>query len=189
MKERATSTQATRERILEAVVALSVDRWYDEITLREIATEAGVALQTVVNHFGSKEDVVAAAIEAGTGRETFMGSRDEAPAGEIEQAVALLVDDYERVGDSVMRLLALETRVSAVAPILEGGRSAHRDWVKATFPEAFEDLRGRGVTRRLDLLVCATDVYTWKLLRRDRKLSRAQAAAAMAELVRGLHPR
>ena len=34
-----------------------------------------------------------------------------------------------------------------------------------------------------DLLVVATDVYTWKLLRRDRKLSQAQVERRLLRLV------
>jgi hypothetical protein len=35
----------------------------------------------------------------------------------------------------------------------------------------------------LDLLVVATDVYTWKLLRRDRRLSRRPAESRVRQLV------
>jgi hypothetical protein len=38
----------------------------------------------------------------------------------------------------------------------------------------------------LDLLVVATDVYTWKLLRRDRGLTRAATEARMLRLVEAL---
>jgi hypothetical protein len=34
-----------------------------------------------------------------------------------------------------------------------------------------------------DLLVVATDVYTWKLLRRDRQLDRPQAEARVHQLL------
>jgi hypothetical protein len=35
--------------------------------------------------------------------------------------------------------------------------------------------------------VAATDVYTWKLLRRDKGLSRDQTITAIRELVEALH--
>ncbi len=45
----------------------------------------------------------------------------------------------------------------------------HRDWVETIFA-----LRSSpGGEDLVDLLVVATDVYTWKLLRRDRGLLRA----------------
>ena len=59
MRDRAASAEATRRRIIDATIALSLERWWPEITMREIAAKAGVALQTVVNHFGSKDGVPA----------------------------------------------------------------------------------------------------------------------------------
>jgi hypothetical protein len=35
-------------------------------------------------------------------------------------------------------------------------------------------------------LIAVTDVYTWKLLRRDLRLSRREAERAIAELIRGV---
>jgi hypothetical protein len=40
-----------------------------------------------------------------------------------------------------------------------------------------------GVSLALCLLVVATDVYTWKLLRRDRKLTRAQVEERLLRLI------
>ena len=60
--------------------------------------------------------------------------------------------------------------------------------MQATFPAALEGLTGAERKRRLVLLICATDVYTWQILRRDQKLTRSQTAAAMVELVEALHP-
>ena len=42
--------------------------------------------------------------------------------------------------------------------------------------------------RLLHALHAATDVYTWKLLRRDIGLSRAETAATMTMLVEGVLP-
>ena len=38
----------------------------------------------------------------------------------------------------------------------------------------------------VDLLVVATDVYTWKLLRRDRRLTRRQAESRVRRLVESI---
>lgn len=187
MRSRAAATEKTRERIIEAALELSVERPYEEITLRGIAQSAGVALQTVVNHFGSKEGLIAAGIESGMGRAKFLGSREKAPADDIERAAELLVEDYEVTGDAVMRMFALEDRLPAVKAILDEGRLAHREWVERVFPAALGGLRGRERERRLDLLVCATDIYVWKLLRRDRELSPTEVSAAIGVLVRRLH--
>ena len=57
--KRAVTRDRTRERILEAAELLYRERWYDDVSLREVAAGADVALQTVVNHFRSKGGLLA----------------------------------------------------------------------------------------------------------------------------------
>jgi hypothetical protein len=83
----------------------------------------------------------------------------------------VLVDHYEKRGDFALLMLAQESSYEHVRQMSEAGKDTHRSWVA----EVFEPHLPRGATARaeaLDLLVVATDVYTWKLLRRDRGLSR-----------------
>lgn len=185
MRERAISTAATRQRILDAARDFWLRRWYDEMTLKEIAAAAGVALQTVVNHFGTKDAIFAATLDEPSPPEWT--TRTEAAIGDVADAVRRLVADYEVAGDGFIRGLALEDRIPILRPGLDRGRKEHRAWVRRTFAAALSGLEGTARQRRLDLLVCATDVYTWKLLRRDRGLSQAQTAKAMRELVEALH--
>jgi AcrR family transcriptional regulator len=184
MGERAVSTEATRQRIIDVAIKLLLERWYDEISLREIAATAGVALQTVINHFGTKDGIFTAAFDEPIEVNLM---RTAAAPDDIEGAVRLLVDEYERVGDGVIRMLALEGRVPALRPTADRGRKEHREWVHRTFPAALAPLEGAARERRLNLLVCATDVYTWKLLRRDRELGKGQVATAIRELLEALH--
>jgi AcrR family transcriptional regulator len=188
MRARAESARATRERIIGVMLAMCLDHWYDEVTLRDIAERAGVALQTVVNHFGTKEGLLAAMLADPRVAQEFGGQRLTAVPGDIPAAVGLLVADYEHAGDAAVRFLALESRVPALAPVLAFGRGGHRAWVERTFPAALAGLTGSARDRRLGLLVCATDVYTWHLLRRDQGMTRDGTAAAMTELVLALHP-
>jgi AcrR family transcriptional regulator len=187
MRARAASTQATRDRIVGTMLALLMERWYDEVTLRDLAEQAGVALQTVVNHFSTKEGVLAAMLDDPRLEEQFSGERFKAPPGDIEVAVEMLMRDYERAGDAMIRFLALESRVPSLAGVLGFGRAGHRSWVENTFPAALEDLAGAERERRLLLLICATDVYTWQILRRDQEQTRRQTVAAIRELVGALH--
>lgn len=185
MKQRAAAAAETRQQIVDAAIELSLEHWYDEITLRQIAARAGVALQTVVNHFGTKEGILTACLEQPLPAQ--MMTRTAATPDDVEGAVRLLVADYELAGDAILRSIALEGRIEALRPFLDRGREEHRQWVARTFPAALADLRGGAGRRRLDLLVCATDVLTWKLLRRDRSLSQAQTRRAIEELVEALH--
>ena len=184
MSVRAAATQATRERIVEAATEAFNAKWYEDVTMRDVASAAGVALQTVVNHFATKEALFAAACER------TAASIDRARWGVgPDRAIATLVDDYERTGDMTLRMLALEGRVTVVEPVLALGRRRHQEWVEHMFGAALEGLQSQERRRRLAQLVVVCDVYTWKLLRRDKGLSRAQTITAMRELVAALHVR
>jgi AcrR family transcriptional regulator len=174
MRARAAAAEATRLRILDAASREFLDRWYDEVTLGDVAGRAGVSTQTVINHFGSKEELFLAAVD--TLSEGILERRNQARPGQIGRAVEALVADYEVTGDATIRLLALEERVPPLAAGVARGRANHRAWV--------EEMIGGGPL--LPLLVVATDVYTWKLLRRDQGLSQARTAAAMTHMIDAL---
>jgi AcrR family transcriptional regulator len=185
MMKRAASAEETRQRIIGVALELWRERWYDEITLREVAAQAGVSLRTVVNHFGAKEEIFATALDSPV--EQGLMTRLSAKPDDVAAAVRLLVCDYENVGDATIRTLALEGRVPALQPSIDRGRELQRGWVEATFPAALSGLRGNARERQVDLLICATGVYTWKVLRRDRGLSQAQTEGAIRQLVEALH--
>ena len=185
MSTRAAAAEATRERIVVAAQDAFMNQWYDDVTVRGIAAAAGVALQTVLNHFPTKEELCAAANERLAC--SIESARFTVGPGDVAGAVKTLVADYERTGDSILRMLAVEERVPAVQPWIALGRRGHQDWVEQVFAAALEGLDGRRRVRRLAQLVVATDVYTWKLLRRDKGLSRTETITAMRELVLALH--
>jgi AcrR family transcriptional regulator len=54
MNLRAERSADTRAKILDAAQSLFMERWLDEISLRDVAARADVALQTVVRHFGTR---------------------------------------------------------------------------------------------------------------------------------------
>ena len=183
---RATAAEATRERIIAAAFELFLARWYDEVSLRDVASTAGVALQTVVNHFGTKDAVFLAAIERYS--ERIGELRDTVKPDDVPRAASVLTADYERHGDANIRALFVEHRFPLVAEGLEQGRRYHREWVERTFPGALAGLAGAGRERRLMALCAVTDVTTWKYLRRDHALSQARTAAVLQEMIEVLYP-
>lgn len=174
MELRAAAAEATHERILVAAQEAFLERWYDEVTLAEVARRAGVSGQTIINHFGGKDQLFAAA-HARLGEE-LVDRRYRAEPGDVAQAIDALLEDYEVTGDSVVRLLALEEKVPALGKMIAGGRKGHREWVETMFqaPELVPEL------------IVATDVYSWKLLRRDQGLSREDTAAAIRHMVQAI---
>lgn len=181
--KRAASRDQTRERILGAAESLYLARWYDEVSLQEVAAQAGVALQTVVNHFGSKGSLLAAVATRMSGR--INSHRDEVEPGDAVGAVGMIVNEYEQVGDAIFRFISLEGRIEELGPLLAGGRAVHRAWVERVFSSSLPD---EDPDRRLAvaMLITATDVLTWKVLRREQGLSRRDTETAMRTAVLAL---
>ena len=177
MGARADAVRATREAILRATFALATERLTVDITLEDVAARAGVSARTVLRHFGSFDALFDAAVEAAYAE---VVAEREPPGDGIEAAIRVLVDHYELRGDLVIRMLAQEDD-PRIAPIVSGGRLTHRAWVEAVFAAALP--REAAARQRLvDELVVVTDVYAWKLLRRDRGLDRAQTELRLREL-------
>lgn len=181
MAARAQSTAATGERVLDAAIELFWERPTDQIALDQVASRAGVTVQTVIRRFGGKDALIAAAAERESAR--VAQQRDRAPVGDVVGAVLVLVEHYELTGDRVLKLLAEEERIPGLRIIADRGRALHRDWCARVFAPALEGRVGVEQRRRMAQLVAVCDVYTWKLLRRDAHLSRRQTTLAMVELV------
>ncbi|HET7463264.1 MAG TPA: helix-turn-helix domain-containing protein [Longimicrobium sp.] len=176
---------ARRERgILAAAAGLWRERPIDQVTLEAIAGRAGVSVRTVIRRFGSRGGVIAACIQtdaAGIGAE-----RDQASAGDVDGALGVLLAHYERDGDAVIRTLALEETVPEARAIVQAGRAAHRAWCARVFAPRLPPPGAAAHAPRLDALVAATDVYVWKLLRRDLGRSAVETGRAMRALVAGV---
>lgn len=184
MGSRAEAAEETRRRILEAVIGLHMERYYDQVSLEDIAERAGVTVQTVLRRFGNKERLIEAATEVVS--ERVMSQRNEAPVDDIAGAVENLVDHYEEWGDSVLRLLAQEDRVPAFRKTTDAGRALHYEWVERTFASLLSE-HTVGARERLRAgLIAVCDVYFWKLLRRDLGLSREQTELAIRETILAL---
>jgi AcrR family transcriptional regulator len=184
MQARAEATAATRGKILDAVEVAFEELFYDEITLSEVARRAGVSVQTVLRHFESKENLFLASYLQTAER---MGAdRGPLPVGDAGMIVGDLVDHYERFGDRILWMLAQEEREPMLKHLADAGRIYHLQWCRQAFAPALEGLRGKTGERRLAQFVTATDIYTWKLLRRDRGLSKQQTKLAMRELIEPL---
>ena len=184
MGARAEAAAETGRRILEAVIELHRERFFDQVSLEDIADRAGVTVQTVIRRFGNKERLIEAAAEEG--KRQVVRQRDQAPVGDIQGAVANLVDHYEEWGESALRLLAQEERVAAFRSVTEAARALHHQWVERTFAPLLEGRTGTARRRLLAELVAICDVYFWKLLRRDMGLSREQTELAIGETILAL---
>src|SRR3954465_10078938 len=181
MSARAEATAATGTRILDVAVRLFTDNPYDEVSLERVAEEAGVAKRTVLRRFGSKEALFGQAMTVA--RDEMIAHRQEAPVGDVAGAIANVVRQYERWGPNRLRLLEQEDRIPLIAEWVQGGREWHRDWVERIFAPQLKGVRGAERKRRHAALVVLTDVYTWRLLRLDLGLSRADCERTLVDLI------
>lgn len=182
-RARAQTAAATGRRIVDAFLARLMTQWFDEITLDRVAEDAGVTVQTVVRRFGSKEGLLARAVET---LGSWIQAQRAAPPGDLDGLVENLIGDYEKTGDPVIRLLALEPRHPSLKTVLDLGRRWHRQWAATAFAEPLNQLAPSARRRALDALVISTDVYTWKLLRRDQVRSLRETAATMKSLIEAI---
>jgi len=183
MDQRAAAVEKTRGQILQAAYELFLAEQYEDVTLERVAERAGVSKQTVIRQFGSKDQLAYAVVDWQRPHEE--AARTAEP-GEMAAAVAVLVGRYERMGDANVRVLALEDRVPAIGYLLEQGRDSHRQWIERVFAPYLPKFRGAAYERRVMAFYAATEVMTWKLLRRDFKLGRKQTQAVLLELVSSL---
>ena len=167
---RGASTADTRQRILIATFELASENGRVELVLADVAQRSAVSVQTILRHFGSKEGLFLAVME-------FAGAAIEeeraTPPGDVVRAVQTIVAHYERRGDAVFRWLVQELSSEAAALVTTQGRVVHRRWVEEAFAPQLSPVGADEREERVDLLVVATDLYTWKLLRRDRGLDAA----------------
>jgi AcrR family transcriptional regulator len=178
---RSASTEGLRQRIVMAFRDLLLRSWIDEITLDEVAVSAGTTRQTVIRLFGGKDGVLEAVI--GLIREESV-PRISMP-GNVSRRAALkaLIAHYEAVGDMVVRFLAQEERHSALRPLLALGRREHRAWVAERFASTRSSLNKLERERQITRLIVATDIYTWKLLRRDFGKSQDEVLHLMVGII------
>jgi AcrR family transcriptional regulator len=183
MRARAESTSRTRERILDAVIALSEERLSLEIVLDDVAARAGVSVQTVLRHFGSRQGLFEQAQERRLAR---VRAERATPVGDAAAAVRTIVAFYDRLGEWSLRLQAQEHSDKLSRQTVELGRRVHREWVEEVFAPQLAGRRDRD--ELVDLLVVATDVLTWKILRRDGGMDRSTTCKRMLRLVQAVVP-
>jgi AcrR family transcriptional regulator len=176
MSNRARAAAETTERIAAAAEALLATRPLAEVTLQAVAEGAGVTVQTVLRHMGSRDGCIAAVGERVRAR--VDAQRGHTRPGDVSAAIAELVAHYEAEGRLVLHLLGQEISDPVAREAVAAGRAYHRAWVERCF--------GRSAAADVDALVAATDLYVWKLLRLDLGRSAEATSAVVERLVRAV---
>ena len=188
MTARSAKAEATRERICESVMELYREKSLDGFTLDDVARRAGTTVQTVLRVFKSKGNLVIEALDRLTKKGSphvigRPGGFAPTPPGDVAAAVAAIVEVYETIGDLVISNLANEQRNPELKPLLDQGRENHREWVKSVFAPQLKRRASNARTQLFNALAVLTDVYTWKILRRDQSLARTGAEAVIRQMI------
>lgn len=165
MSARQQAKTATRDAIIRAAIDTFIAERSFAITLPAVAERADVTVKTVLRHFGSRDGLIDAAWSQAY--DDVMAERTP-PPDNPHGALRVLIAHYERLGDMVLAVLSQNNDPRA-RQMADTGRLAHREWVEDVFGARLPD-QSATRSRLVDVLVVATDVYSWKLLRLDRGL-------------------
>src|SRR5262249_36199664 len=127
---RAEATAQTGRKIIDAFVEFTSQRWFDELTLNEVARRAGVSVQSVIRRFGSREGLISAVIQE-IGAE--IGAQRAVAPGDVAGSITRLLEVYEQHAEGVLRNLAQETRYPELKRITDFGRAEHRRLTAETY--------------------------------------------------------
>lgn len=178
MTLRNAQAEQTRADILQALMEVVAERPLAAVTLPRVAERAGVTVRTLLRNFGSRDGLFAAGLEYGSS--VVIAERTVDP-DDVDLSLSALVDHYERTARQTMLLLGQESWEPVAAAVTASGKALHRAWVEGVFAHALAAAADRDET--LDLLVVATDLYTYALLRHDRGLSRDETLRRIRRLV------
>lgn len=176
---RAEASESTYRGVMQALMDLILEKSSSTISLADVAERSNVSVQTIIRRFGGRDQLFDATLAFAT---TQIVEEREAPVGDASAAIHVIVDHYELRGDGVMGMLAQEHSDLRFRQFTDIGRVQHREWIAKTFAPWLATLTDERADLCTDLLAVATDVYTWTILRRDRRLSRNQTEQRMLRL-------
>ena len=174
-------TARTRAAVLDATLAELVDRGYEGMSVESVAGRAGVHKTTVYRRWGSKERLVAEALEAAA--ESRIGAPD---TGDVE-------GDLRELAHAVRATLSGREGVAAVYALVSGarvssevGRIARRFWatrmaqVERIVERAVERGQLRRGTRTAEVIEHLAAPLYYQLLVRGEPPTEADADLAAA---------
>jgi AcrR family transcriptional regulator len=185
-KARAAQEQETRERIVEAALALHGTLGPARTTISAIADRAGVRRATVYRHFPDERALFLGCSGAWRTRHplpdpaTWTAIDD--PAARLEAALDAVYGWYEQAERMLSAVLRDVDAVPIVAE-LQAGRLEYLADVEDGLAEGW-GARGRAAKRLRAAIGLALDFYTWRTLH-ERGLNRGEAMAVMSAAVRG----
>jgi AcrR family transcriptional regulator len=174
-------------RVAECAAELLHERNFADFTLEEVADRAGTTVQTILRAHGSKEALFVAALGFfSTDAVNVELLRDAVTDGDTSRSIEALFRLYEKIGDSVIRMLAEEPRFPEIKEANEIGRDYHRNFVASVFKDHLEPLPAARRRIQQAAFLAATDIYMWQILRRDEGLSLDETISTVRHIINSL---
>ena len=183
-KRRAEHQAETRQRIVEAMVALHGEIGPARTTISAIAERAGVERLTVYRHFPDERSMFEACTShyatqvPGPAPSAWVGIED--PAERLRAALLSFYDYYRRAEDVLTHAVRDVPQLPALAAVLR----PREQFVARVREELLEGWKARGPARaRLTAAIShALKFETWRSLARAESLSDVEAADLMVAL-------
>lgn len=158
---RAEQAAATRDRIVEATVALLQDNDVSSFSMQDVADRAGVAVRTVYRAFPTKDDLIAGVLAAI--RERFDASAGEPPTTreELQASVPSAVQAVFEL-EPLYRALFATTAGRELHRATAGDRNAAVDRAFADGLDGLDDRQRRLVVAMLYLVTSSKSVLWLK---------------------------
>jgi AcrR family transcriptional regulator len=165
MSERAKQVARNDRKIMNAMSDLWIELPLSEITLDKISQRSGVTVRTILRKFGSKDGLLEACIENDADRFTKM--RMQVTPGDLDGILDTLLEEYELMGDALIRSLTVEYNFHSTQGLLQKARTMHREWCAFVFEPYLPAKTSESFETVLSAFIASTEFYLWKLLRRD----------------------
>jgi AcrR family transcriptional regulator len=179
MDSRQEETAARRRRLLEAAIKVLQEVGADRLTMEAVAERADTATRTLYNHFSSRDELIAAALDLllTEARDSLYLSPPAAgdPAERLRLFGRLVYDVYGRQGDSLATLLDHQDDPQ-VGPQVTLMRQARREHLE----DILQDPQAKlllAVPPAVALAFVLTSHETWKALVTESGLTQPAALA------------
>jgi AcrR family transcriptional regulator len=195
-RSRVERVRATRDLVVENASALFVERGYVQTTMADIASAAGLAVQTLYLRFGGKPTILAAAFDravAGDSEEVAIASREWVgqfkAAADFSEAARLLVVNGRLIVERATPLFTRIEQASAdpeVADLLMESKRRKYETI-GVFARILRDKPGFdrrvGLARATDVLYAMSSEELYRILCVERGWSSEQWEEFMLSVV------
>ena len=131
MLERAEQVARNNQKIMDAMASLWLKVPISELTLDKVAENSGVTVRTILRKFGTKEGLLKACME--NEGERFTRKRMQVTPGDLPGILSALLEEYEHMGDALIRTLTVEYEYPSTRELLKKARMVHREWCIKVF--------------------------------------------------------